>query len=80
LNVGDFGNGQAPSSRRWQQLGVLRAHDLVSAQQKGTTVNYEIHDPAIWLLLDRAYEIFDSHLVNVHAELEVLNRKASNRR
>ena len=70
------GAGQSTLSA---QLGVLRARDLVCTQRKGTMVNYEIRDPAIWLLLDRAREIFDHHLVNVRAQLEDLRREASNR-
>lgn len=66
----------AEQSTLSQQLGVLRARNLVCTHRKGTMVNYEIRDPAIWLLLDRARDVFDNHLVNVRAELEDLSREA----
>jgi hypothetical protein len=59
-----------------QQLGVLRARNLVNTQRKSTTVNYEIRDPAIWLLVDRARDIFDNHLVSARAMLDDMSREA----
>jgi ArsR family transcriptional regulator len=48
-----------------QQLGVLRGRNLVRTRRNGTTIRYEIGDPAIWQLLDIARVIFDNQLVNV---------------
>jgi len=57
-----------------QQLAVLRARNLVLARRQGTTVRYEVTDPAIWRLLDAALEIFDNQLVSVKTALEDLRR------
>lgn len=59
-----------------QQLAVLRAQDFVSTQRQGTTVRYEIQDPAIWTLLDSALEIFNNQLINVQTVLEDMRREA----
>jgi DNA-binding transcriptional ArsR family regulator len=78
LSVGELQDRTgAEQSTLSQQLGVLRARNLVNTQRKGTTINYEIRDPAIWLLLDRARDIFDNHLVNARALLEDMSREAS---
>jgi DNA-binding transcriptional ArsR family regulator len=58
-----------------QQLGVLRARGLVTTRRSGSTIRYEVRDPAIWRLLDSALEIFDNHLVNVQSVLEDLRRE-----
>lgn len=58
-----------------QQLAVLRSRNLVRSQRSGTTVRYEIGDPAIWELLDSARAIFDNQLVNVRSVLEDLARE-----
>jgi DNA-binding transcriptional ArsR family regulator len=85
LRAGPLSVGQlrertgAEQSTLSQQLGVLRAHNLVCTRRKGTMVNYEIRDPAIWMLLDRARDIFDHQLVDVRAELESVSTEASNR-
>jgi DNA-binding transcriptional ArsR family regulator len=77
LSVGELQERTgAEQSTLSQQLGVLRARNLVNTQRKGTTVNYEIRDPAIWLLLDRARDIFDNHLVSARAMLEDMSREA----
>lgn len=52
-----------------QQLAVLRAHNLVSTSRRGSTIDYEVRDAAIWRLLDTALEIFDNHLVDVQTLL-----------
>jgi len=57
-----------------QQLAVLRARRLVVTQRSGTTIRYQISDPAIWRLLDSAREIFDGQLASVHTEIEDLRR------
>lgn len=59
-----------------QQLAVLRSRRLVLTQRQGTTIRYEISDPAIWRLLDSAREIFDNQLVSVQTILEEV-RQAS---
>ena len=61
-----------------QQLAVLRSRRLVLTQRQGTTIRYEISDPAIWRLLDSAREIFDNQLVSVQTILEEV-RQASRR-
>ena len=83
LRVGPLSVGElqertgAEQSTLSQQLGVLRARNFVSTQRKGTTVNYEVRDPAIWQLLDRARDIFDNHVVGVRAVLDEMSREAS---
>lgn len=78
LSVGELQDRTgAEQSTLSQQLGVLRARNLVNTQRKGTTVIYDIRDPAIWLLLDRAREIFDNHLVSVRAVLEDIRGEVS---
>ncbi len=58
-----------------QQLAVLRGRSLVRTQRAGTTVRYEIGDPAIWQLLDSARVIFDNQLVSTRSVLEDLARE-----
>lgn len=57
-----------------QQLAVLRSHSILSHERQGTTVRYEVTDPAIWRLLDSALEIFGKQLVNVRSVLEDLRK------
>jgi DNA-binding transcriptional ArsR family regulator len=59
-----------------QQLAVLRVRNFVCTERQGTTIRYEVSDPAIWQLLDSAFEIFDKHLVNVRMVLEGLRSEA----
>ena len=59
-----------------QQLASLRARNLVLTERQGTTIRYEVSDPAIWRLLDAALEIFDNQLVSVRTTLEDLRREA----
>jgi ArsR family transcriptional regulator, arsenate/arsenite/antimonite-responsive transcriptional repressor len=59
-----------------QQLAVLRSRRFVVTQRRGTTILYQISDPAIWRLLDSAREIFENQLVTVQTEIEDL-RQAS---
>ena len=54
---------------------MLRSRNLVRTQRAGTTVRYEIGDPAIWEFLDSARAIFDNQLVNVRSVLEDLARR-----
>jgi len=58
-----------------QQLAVLRSKRLVVTQRRGTTIRYQISDPAIWTLLDSAMTIFDNQLVSMRADLEELEQK-----
>lgn len=53
-----------------QQLAVLRSRSLVVTHRIGTTVRYEVTDPAIWRLLDVAKEIFENQLVSMRMALE----------
>lgn len=57
-----------------QQLAVLRSRRLVVTQRSGTTIRYQISDPAIWRLLDSAREIFENQLVTVQTEIEDLRQ------
>ena len=76
LSVGEIQDRLgAEQSTLSQQLGVLRARNLVLARRQGTTVRYEVSDPAIWRLLDAALEIFDNQLVSVKTALEDLRRE-----
>jgi ArsR family transcriptional regulator len=59
-----------------QQLAVLRSRRLVVTQRSGTTIRYQISDPAIWRLLDSAREIFDNQLVSVQTEIEDLRQSS----
>jgi ArsR family transcriptional regulator len=47
-----------------QQLGVLRAKNLISARKNGTSVYYSTRDPLIYDLLDVARQIFNNHLID----------------
>jgi ArsR family transcriptional regulator, arsenate/arsenite/antimonite-responsive transcriptional repressor len=60
-----------------QQLAVLRSRRLVVTERSGTTIRYQISDPAIWRLLDSAREIFDNQLVTVQTEIEDLRQASS---
>jgi ArsR family transcriptional regulator len=59
-----------------QQLAVLRMRGLVRTERQGTSIRYEVADPAIWRLLDSALDIFHNQLVNVRGQLEDLRRGA----
>ncbi len=45
-----------------QHLAALRSNNLVRARRDGTSVFYEIADPAIWALLDTARDIYERQL------------------
>ena len=55
-----------------QHLGALRSNDLVRAKREGTSVYYEVADPAIWLLLDIARDIYERQLRNNREMFETL--------
>lgn len=65
----------AEQSTLSQQLAVLRSRNLVLARRQGTTVRYEVRDPAVWRLLDAALEIFENQLGSVKTALEELRRE-----
>ena len=56
-----------------QQLAVLRARNLVDTRKDGTTVYYSLRDPKIGNLLDVARQVFNNHLVDTKAMLELIN-------
>jgi DNA-binding transcriptional ArsR family regulator len=56
------------------QLAILRAHDLVQAERRGTLVVYTVSHPAIWTVLDSARLLFDSRLDALQTTLETLSR------
>jgi len=58
-----------------QQLAILRAKNLVVARKDGTRALYAVRDPQIFQLLDTAKEIFDRHLVDSRAMLDVLEQE-----
>jgi ArsR family transcriptional regulator len=50
-----------------QQLGVLRARQLVVGRKEGTSVYYRVVDPQVFDLLDIARAMFERHLVALQA-------------
>jgi DNA-binding transcriptional ArsR family regulator len=58
-----------------QQLAVLRAKGIVTAQKLGTTVHYTLTDPLITRLLAVAREIFNNRLVDTQTMLRELRRE-----
>lgn len=56
-----------------QQLAILRGKNLVIARKDGSNVFYSVRDPLVFRLLDDAKAIFNNHLVDVQAMLQVLN-------
>ncbi len=63
---------QAEQATLSQHLGILRSRNFVFTERRGTTILYQVSDPAIWKLLDSAREIFENQLVNVRTALENL--------
>lgn len=55
-----------------QQLAVLRNKNIVETRKVGTSVYYNVRDPAIFELLDVARKIFNSHLIDTRSMLEQL--------
>lgn len=66
------------SSSVSQQLGVLRAKNIVDTRRAGTSVYYSVRDAQIFQLLDVAREIFNNHLIDLQAMLESQDGKAGN--
>ncbi len=52
----------APGSSVSQQLGILRARSIVTAERRGTSIIYSVADPGLFDLLDVARRIFNAHL------------------
>jgi ArsR family transcriptional regulator len=50
-----------------QQLGVLRARQLVVGRKEGTSVFYRVVDPQVFALLDVARAMFERHLQALQA-------------
>ncbi|MEK7216495.1 MAG: metalloregulator ArsR/SmtB family transcription factor [Chloroflexota bacterium] len=50
-----------------QQLGVLRAQELVTSRREGSSVFYRIVDPKVFELLDLARSIFDTRVAILQA-------------
>jgi ArsR family transcriptional regulator len=59
-----------------QHLAILRAHDLVQTERRGTVVMYEISHPAVWEILDAARLLFDSQLGALQTALKTLGTRA----
>jgi ArsR family transcriptional regulator len=53
-----------------QQLAVLRGKNIVQTRKVGTSVYYSVRDPQVYVLLDAAREIFNSHLAELQTMLE----------
>jgi len=64
------------SSSVSQQLGVLRAKNIVDTRRAGTSVYYSVRDAQVFQLLDVAREIFNNHLIDLQAMLESQDGKA----
>jgi DNA-binding transcriptional ArsR family regulator len=59
-----------------QQLAVLRNQNVVMTQKEGTSVRYELRDPAVGDLLEVARRIFNNHLISTQGMLRELQREA----
>ena len=55
-----------------RQLAILRSRNIVEDRKEGTTVYYQVRDPAVFQLLDIAREIFNNHLIDTQAMLQQL--------
>lgn len=53
-----------------QQLGILRARQIVAGRKEGTTVYYRVTDPLVFELLDVARAMFDRHVLALQALAE----------
>ena len=58
-----------------QQLAVLRNQNVVIATKEGSSVRYELRDPAVGDLLDVARRIFNNQLINAQGLLRELQRE-----
>jgi DNA-binding transcriptional ArsR family regulator len=55
-----------------QQLAVLRGKNIVESRKQGTVVYYRVRDLMVFQLLDVAREIFNNHLIDTQAMLQML--------
>jgi DNA-binding transcriptional ArsR family regulator len=62
-----------------QQLGVLRAKNIVVARKAGTTVIYALRDHLLGDLLDVARRIFNNQLIGSRSLLRELQRETRRR-
>lgn len=62
-----------------QQLGLLRAKNIVLARKEGTTVIYALRDHLLGDLLDVARRIFNNQLVGGQSLLRELQRETRRR-
>ncbi len=62
-----------------QQLGVLRAKNIVIARKTGTTVIYSVRDRLLADLLDVARRIFNNQLIGSRSLLRELQRETRRR-
>lgn len=62
-----------------QQLGILRAKNVVTPRKHGTSVYYTLRDPLLGELLDVARRIFNNHLVGTQDLLRQLQREKKRR-
>jgi DNA-binding transcriptional ArsR family regulator len=62
-----------------RHLAVLRAKDVVSANQVGTSVRYALRDPLVGDLLEVARRIFDNQLIGAQSMLQELRREKRRR-
>ena len=58
-----------------QHLAILRAHDLVHTQRRGTVAVYEISHPEIWTVLDSGRTLFESRLGGLETALQALRNE-----
>jgi DNA-binding transcriptional ArsR family regulator len=58
-----------------QQLGVLRARNIVESRKTGTSVYYRVRDREVFRLLDVARQIFNNQLIDLQASLEAQLRE-----
>lgn len=56
-----------------QHLALLRTKNIVESRKQGTAVYYRVRDPMVFQLLDIAREIFNNHLIDTQAMLQLLN-------
>lgn len=62
-----------------QQLAVLRAKNIVTANKVGTSVRYAVRDPLVRDLLEVARRIFNNQLIGSQSMLRELRRERSRR-
>jgi ArsR family transcriptional regulator len=63
LSVGQLQDAVGvPASSISQQLAVLRGHNVVVTDRRGTSVIYRVRDPELFELLDVARRLFNAHL------------------